>query len=31
VAKGIEERTFWYFTEDDAKFLDNVYNHQIDG
>ncbi len=31
VTRGIEERTFWYFTEDDAEFLGNIYNRQIDG
>jgi hypothetical protein len=30
-AKAIEERTFWYFTSDDAEFLGNVYNRKIDG
>jgi hypothetical protein len=31
MTSGIEERTFWYFTEDDAEFLENIYNRQIDG
>lgn len=30
-ARDVEERTFWYFTADDAEFLGNVYNRKIDG
>lgn len=26
--RGIDERTYWYFTEDDPDFLKNVYEHQ---
>lgn len=30
VAKAIEQRTFWYFTSDEAGFLNKVYDKQLD-
>lgn len=29
VAKDIEQRTFWYFTSDDADFLGKIYDKQL--
>jgi hypothetical protein len=28
--KAIEQRTYWYFTEGDAQFLNNIYEKKID-
>lgn len=30
VAKAIEQRTFWYFTSDEAGFLNKVYDKKLD-
>jgi uncharacterized protein YneR len=30
VVKGVEQRTFWYFTNDEAGFLNKVYDKQLD-
>lgn len=30
VTKGIEEKTFWYFTSDEADFLSKIYDKQVD-
>jgi hypothetical protein len=29
VAKGIEQRAFWYFTSDEADFLNKIYDKQL--
>lgn len=28
--KAIEQRTYWYFTEGDAQFLNHIYDKKID-
>lgn len=30
VTKAIEQRTFWYFTSDEAGFLNKVYDKKLD-
>ena len=30
VTRAVEERTFWYFTSDEADFLNKVYDKQLD-
>ena len=30
VARGVEEKTYWYFTCDEAEYLTNIYDKQLD-